>query len=65
VKKPTPATKQTLMWNHLQREVRKVEGLGINGVDEREGGVVDFSEGGPTLLIEVDIVGLNRDLAVG
>lgn len=53
------------MWNHLQREVRKVEGLGINGVDEREGGVVDFSEGGPTLLIEVDIVGLNRDLAVG
>ena len=25
VKKPTPATKQTLMWNHLRREVRRVQ----------------------------------------
>ena len=36
----------------------------MRGVDEREGGVVDFGEGSPTLLIEVDKVGLNRDLAV-
>ena len=64
VKKPTPATKQTLMWNHLQCEVRRV--WRARGVDEREGSVVDFGEGNPTLLIEVDVVGLSgRDLAVG
>jgi len=52
------------MWNHLQWGVRGFWKARMRGVDEREGGVVDFGEGSPTLLIEVDKVGLNRDLAV-
>jgi len=36
----------------------------MSGVGVREGGIVDFSEGGPTLLIEVDVIGLGGTLAV-
>ena len=36
----------------------------IRNADVREGGIVDFSKGGPTLLIEVYISGLSDSLAI-
>ena len=36
----------------------------ISAIDAREGGIVDFGESGPTLLIEVDVSGLGHRLAL-
>jgi len=36
----------------------------ISAMDAREGCVIDFCEGNPTLLIEVNILGLDHILAV-
>jgi hypothetical protein len=40
------------------------EGKQISAIDGREGSIVNLSEGGPTLFIEVDICGLGGGLAV-
>ena len=36
----------------------------ISAVDAREGSIVDFSESGPTLLVEVDVISMGGHLVV-
>src|ERR1700722_9662874 len=67
VKKPAPATRQTLTWNHLSYMRTRDRVIKEGFRNAREGSIIDFSQGSTTTLIELsyDVTVLERTRVVG